>query len=275
MTLADRATIGNMGPEYGATLRILPRRRRNHQVPDHVGPRGKPASSWSRPIPRRRACGAIAAPPIRSSPTHSTSTCQRSCRRWLVPKRPEGRIALENIATGFAKSLEDEYKKPGQLDTRYQVEGQDYDLGHGDVAIAAITSCTNTSNPSVLIGAGLLARNAVAKGLKTKPWVKTSLGAGQPGGGGVSVEIRPAGRSRQARLQPGRLRLHHLQSAIPGPLPAPGLQDHQRQGPDRGPACSRATATSRAGSRRTSRPTTWLRRRWWWPMRWRARCRRT
>jgi aconitate hydratase len=94
------------------------------------------------------------------------------------PKRPEGRIALENIASGFASALEADYKKPGELDTRYAVEGTDFDLGHGDVAIAAITSCTNTSNPSVLIAAGLLARNAVAKGLKTKPWVKTSLAPG-------------------------------------------------------------------------------------------------
>lgn len=94
------------------------------------------------------------------------------------PKRPEGRIALENIASGFAAALDNDYKKPGQLANRYAVEGTDYDLGHGDVAIAAITSCTNTSNPSVLIAAGLLARNAVAKGLKTQPWVKTSLAPG-------------------------------------------------------------------------------------------------
>jgi aconitate hydratase len=94
------------------------------------------------------------------------------------PKRPEGRIALEGIASGFAKRLKTNTRSPASSTNRYQVEGEDYDLGHGDVAIAAITSCTNTSNPSVLIGAGLLARNAVAKGLKTKPWVKTSLAPG-------------------------------------------------------------------------------------------------
>jgi aconitate hydratase len=94
------------------------------------------------------------------------------------PKRPEGRRRTGEHRIRLRQALEDEYKKPGQLDNRYQVEGEDYDLGHGDVAIAAITSCTNTSNPSVLIGAGLLARNAVAKGLKTKPWVKTSLAPG-------------------------------------------------------------------------------------------------
>ena len=71
-----------------------------------------------------------------------------------------------------------EYKKAADASQRYAVEGRDFDLGHGDVVIAAITSCTNTSNPSVLIGAGLLARNAAAKGLKAKPWVKTSLAPG-------------------------------------------------------------------------------------------------
>ncbi len=102
----------------------------------------------------------------------------RSRRRRALDGRPEAsgrRLPLETIAPNFAAALENDYKKPGQLSNRYAVEGTDYDLGHGDVAIAAITSCTNTSNPSVLIAAGLLARNAVAKGLKTKPWVKTSL----------------------------------------------------------------------------------------------------
>jgi aconitate hydratase len=94
------------------------------------------------------------------------------------PKRPEGRIALPDIKPGFAKALEAEYKKPGELDKRVAVPNLGFDLGHGDVVIAAITSCTNTSNPSVLIAAGLLARNAVAKGLKPKPWVKTSLAPG-------------------------------------------------------------------------------------------------
>ncbi|PZN49218.1 MAG: aconitate hydratase, partial [Proteobacteria bacterium] len=94
------------------------------------------------------------------------------------PKRPEGRQAIEDVPAGFAKAMETEYKKAAEIDRRYPVEGADYDLGHGDVVIAAITSCTNTSNPSVLIGAGLLARNANRLGLKQKPWVKTSLAPG-------------------------------------------------------------------------------------------------
>ncbi len=94
------------------------------------------------------------------------------------PKRPEGRIALPSVAEGFSLALGTEYKKAEEPTKRFAVEGKNFDLGHGDVVIAAITSCTNTSNPSVLIGAGLLARNAAAKGLKAKPWVKTSLAPG-------------------------------------------------------------------------------------------------
>jgi aconitate hydratase len=94
------------------------------------------------------------------------------------PKRPEGRVALPSVAEGFAASMASEYRKAADASKRYQVENRNFDLGHGDVVIAAITSCTNTSNPSVLIGAGLLARNAAAKGLKAKPWVKTSLAPG-------------------------------------------------------------------------------------------------
>jgi aconitate hydratase len=87
-------------------------------------------------------------------------------------------VLLSQAKQGFLKSLEGEFGKPGQASQRFAVEGQNFDLGHGDVVIAAITSCTNTSNPSVMIGAGLLARNARAKGLKPKPWVKTSLAPG-------------------------------------------------------------------------------------------------
>jgi aconitate hydratase len=94
------------------------------------------------------------------------------------PKRPQDRVLLSQAKQGFLKSLEGEFGKPGSAAKRFPVEGTDFDLGQGDVVIAAITSCTNTSNPSVMIGAGLLARNAHAKGLKPKPWVKTSLAPG-------------------------------------------------------------------------------------------------
>jgi aconitate hydratase len=92
------------------------------------------------------------------------------------PKRPQDRVLLSNIDDEFNADLEKIYQK--HADPRVPVEGTECDLGNGDVVIAAITSCTNTSNPSVLIGAGLLARKAREKGLQTKPWVKTSLAPG-------------------------------------------------------------------------------------------------
>ena len=177
MTLADRATIGNMGPEYGATCGFFPV---DGETINYLTISGREENRIKLVEAYSKAQGmwreTTAADPV------FTDTLDLDLGSVVPsmagPKRPEGRIPLESISAGFAKSLADEYKKPDQLDNRYQVEGEDYDLGHGDVAIAAITSCTNTSNPSVLIGAGLLARNARAKGLKTKPWVKTSLAPG-------------------------------------------------------------------------------------------------
>ena len=94
------------------------------------------------------------------------------------PKRPQDRVPLSAASSGFAQSMETDFKQGADKAHRYKVEGKNFDLGHGDVVIAAITSCTNTSNPSVMIAAGLVARNAVAKGLRVKAWVKTSLAPG-------------------------------------------------------------------------------------------------
>ncbi|MEM9989691.1 MAG: aconitate hydratase AcnA, partial [Pseudomonadota bacterium] len=94
------------------------------------------------------------------------------------PKRPQDKILLSQAPQGFETALDKEYGKLAEKDKQVPVEGADYTLGHGDVTIAAITSCTNTSNPSVLIAAGLVARKANALGLKRKPWVKTSLAPG-------------------------------------------------------------------------------------------------
>ncbi|WP_394691487.1 aconitate hydratase AcnA [Hoeflea sp.] len=177
MSLADRATIGNMGPEYGATCGFFPVDGETINYLTMSGreeERIKLVEAYSKAQGMWREAGS-ADPVFTDTLDLDLGTVVPS---MAGPKRPEGRIPLEGIAPGFATALENEYKKPGQLTNRYQVEGEDYDLGHGDVAIAAITSCTNTSNPSVLIGAGLLARNALAKGLKTKPWVKTSLAPG-------------------------------------------------------------------------------------------------
>jgi len=177
MTLADRATIANMAPEYGATCGFFPVDGETLSYLTITGrDEGRIAlvEAYSKAQGLWRAAGS--ADPV------FTDTLDLELGSVVPsmagPKRPEGRIPLTGIKAGFAASLETEYKKPGELDKRVPVAGKPFDLGHGDVVIAAITSCTNTSNPSVLIAAGLLARNAVAKGLKSKPWVKTSLAPG-------------------------------------------------------------------------------------------------
>jgi aconitate hydratase len=94
------------------------------------------------------------------------------------PKRPQDRVPLTRAAGAFAEALDKEYGKASEAGLRVPVKGKNFDLGHGDVVIAAITSCTNTSNPFVMVAAGLLARKALNKGLSVKPWVKTSLAPG-------------------------------------------------------------------------------------------------
>jgi len=177
MSLADRATIGNMGPEYGATCGFFPV---DGETINYLTMSGRDTDRIALVEEYSKLQGMWR--DSEGADIVFTDTLELDLGSVVPsmagPKRPEGRIPLEGIADGFEAALEGDYKKPGQLKVRYPVEGTDYDLGHGDVAIAAITSCTNTSNPSVLIAAGLLARNAVAKGLTSKPWVKTSLAPG-------------------------------------------------------------------------------------------------
>ncbi|SIR38318.1 MULTISPECIES: aconitate hydratase AcnA [unclassified Bosea (in: a-proteobacteria)] len=177
LTLADRATIANMGPEYGATCGFFPV---DAETIDYLTTTGRKSERIALVEAYSKAQGLFAtretADPVFTDTLElDLSTVQPS---MAGPKRPEGRVDLSAVKSGFAAAMESDYKKGGELSRRVQVEGEDFDLGHGDVVIAAITSCTNTSNPSVLMAAGLLARNAVAKGLKVKPWVKTSLAPG-------------------------------------------------------------------------------------------------
>ena len=178
LTLADMATIANMGPEYGATCGFFPVCK---ETLDYLTVTGRDADRVALVEAYSKAQGmwrdASSADPV------FTDTLELDLGAVVPsmagPKRPEGRIALENIGAGYDEAFEKEYRKARiELERRYAVDGADYDLGHGDVVIAAITSCTNTSNPSVLIAAGLLARNANRLGLKQKPWVKTSLAPG-------------------------------------------------------------------------------------------------
>ncbi|EFM56931.1 aconitate hydratase AcnA [Brucella inopinata] len=219
MSLADRATIGNMGPEYGATCGFFPV---DQETLKYMNMTGRDEHRLELVEAYCRAQGMW-----RDSSSEDpvfTDVLELDMGDVVPsmagPKRPEGRIPLENIGSGFATSLETEYKKTTGQTTRYPVEGENFDLGHGDVVIAAITSCTNTSNPSVLIAAGLLARNAVAKGLKTKPWVKTSLA---PGSQVVAAYLEDAGLQKDLDALGFNLVGFGCTTCIgnSGPLPAP------------------------------------------------------
>ncbi len=175
LSLADRATIANMAPEYGATcgffpiddeaLNYLRATARDADTVALVEAYAKEQGLW-------RDAGEDD-PVFTDTLELDISTVEPSISG---PKRPQDRIDLKNGASSFAGTLKD---MAGADAPREQaVDGKDYALSDGDVVIAAITSCTNTSNPSVLVAAGLLARNAAEKGLMSKPWVKTSLAPG-------------------------------------------------------------------------------------------------
>ena len=202
LPLADRATIGNMAPEYGATCGIFPI---DAESLEYLRLSGRSEAQIALVEAYAKAQGlwhAPGAPQARysSSLELDMGTVQPSL---AGPKRPQDRVLLGGVRANFHTSLEDLVAQRTQARhaeiarfiaegggqeqaerlaakpvSRIRIHDQNFDLGHGDVVIAAITSCTNTSNPSVLSAAGLLARNAVARGLKPKPWVKTSLGPG-------------------------------------------------------------------------------------------------
>jgi aconitate hydratase len=177
LTLADRATISNMAPEYGATCGFFPV---DQETLNYLNLSGRSAERIALVEAYARAQGLFRTPGM-PDPVF-TDTLELDLDAVVPslagPKRPEGRLGLSVAKTNFLSALESEYGKQGQAARQFAVEGKEFALGHGHVVIAAITSCTNTSNPSVLIGAGLLARNAARKGLKPKPWVKTSLAPG-------------------------------------------------------------------------------------------------
>ncbi|MGN6143497.1 MAG: aconitate hydratase, partial [Mesorhizobium sp.] len=219
MTLADRATIGNMSPEYGATCGFFPV---DAETIRYMTMSGRAEDRLALVEAYSKAQGLwredSSADPV------FTDTLELDLGDVVPsmagPKRPEGRQALEDIPAGFAKAMETEYKKAAEIHKRYPVEGTDHDLGHGDVVIAAITSCTNTSNPSVLIGAGLLARNANRLGLKQKPWVKTSLA---PGSQVVAEYLEKSGLQKELDQIGFNLVGFGCTTCIgnSGPLPAP------------------------------------------------------
>src|SRR6266849_5698506 len=177
LSVADKATIGNMAPEYGATCGFFPV---DAETIDYLKTSGRSPARVALVTAYAKAQGLFRTAKSPDPVFTATLTLDLAdvVPSMAGPKRPEGRVALPAVAEGFAAAMASEYKKAADVSKRYAAEHRNFDLGHGDVVIAAITSCTNTSNPSVLIGAGLLARNAAAKGLTAKPWVKTSLAPG-------------------------------------------------------------------------------------------------
>ncbi|MGC2824983.1 MAG: aconitate hydratase AcnA [Pseudolabrys sp.] len=177
LTIADRATLGNMSPEYGATCGFSPI---DDDTIRYMKDTGRPPELVALVAAYAKAQGMYR---VKTTPDPMFTDVLKlelgSVEPSLAgPKRPQDRVALKEVKAGFASSMDKEFGKSGEAKKRVTVSGKNYDLGHGDVVIAAITSCTNTSNPNVMIGAGLLARKAAAKGLTSKPWVKTSLAPG-------------------------------------------------------------------------------------------------
>ncbi len=175
LSLPDRATIANMAPEYGATCGIFPI---DAETVRYLEFTAREAGRVALVEEYAKAQGmwrdASSPDPEFTDTLELDISTVEPC--LAGPKRPQDRIALSEAAQGFARTRD---AFSGATEARSaKVAGGDYDLRDGDVVIAAITSCTNTSNPDVLVAAGLLARNAVAKGLRTKPWVKTSLAPG-------------------------------------------------------------------------------------------------
>ncbi|MFL5408712.1 MAG: aconitate hydratase, partial [Myxococcales bacterium] len=200
-SIADRATIGNMSPEYGATCGFFPV---DDDTIRYLSDTGRPAAQVALVEAYAKAQGMYR---TKSTPEPIFTDVLKLELAQVEPsvagpKRPQDRVALKDVKSGFAVAMEQEFNKGGEtgaetfdlhpslstsLDKsfskagppkRIPVPGRNHDLGHGDVVIAAITSCTNTSNPNVMLAAGLLAKKAVAKGLAVKPTVKTSLAPG-------------------------------------------------------------------------------------------------
>jgi aconitate hydratase len=219
LALEDQATIANMAPEYGATcgffpvtaetLRYLKSTGRNPDRVALVEAYAKEQGMW------------------RDSSTPDpvfTDTLELDLTKvepsLAGPKRPQDRVLLKDAPQSFAAALDKEYGLAAEKDKRVAVKGETYTIGHGDVVIAAITSCTNTSNPSVLIAAGLVARNAVKRGLGVKPWVKTSLA---PGSQVVTDYLNAAGLQADLDRLGFNLVGYGCTTCIgnSGPLPAP------------------------------------------------------
>ena len=172
LTLADRATIANMAPEYGATCGFFPI---DEETLKYLRFSGRSEETVSIVESYAKDQGLWASDDIEFTDTISLDM-STVVPTISGPKRPQDKVLLTEASTKFIKVFQEATGRKEQNISK--VSGKDYNIKDGSILIAAITSCTNTSNPNVLIGAGLLAKKAVELGLKTKPWVKTSLAPG-------------------------------------------------------------------------------------------------
>ena len=172
LTLADRATIANMAPEYGATCGFFPI---DEETLKYLRFSGRDENTVNIVEKYAKEQGLWANDQVEFTDTLSLDM-STVVPTISGPKRPQDKVLLTDASTGFKKVFEDATNRKEQHVSK--VSGTDYEIKDGSILIAAITSCTNTSNPNVLIGAGLLAKKAVELGLETKPWVKTSLAPG-------------------------------------------------------------------------------------------------
>ena len=172
LSLADRATIANMAPEYGATCGFFPV---DNETLKYLKFSGRDENEVKIVEEYAKAQGLWASEDIEFTDTISLDM-SKVVPTISGPKRPQDKVLLNEASESFKKVFKDATGRNEKSNSK--VENTDFEIEDGSILIAAITSCTNTSNPNVLIGAGLLAKKAVELGLKTKPWVKTSLAPG-------------------------------------------------------------------------------------------------
>ncbi|KYG66048.1 aconitate hydratase [Bdellovibrio bacteriovorus] len=224
MPLADRATIANMAPEYGATCGFFPI---DEETMKYLRLSGRPAETVALVEAYAKNTGMWRKEEnekdyfFNDTLSLDMSTVVPSL---AGPKRPQDRVVLTNAASDFQNQLLTGFQvaadKTSRASSAQAVEGGNYQVGNGDVVIAAITSCTNTSNPSVMLGAGLVAKKAIEKGLKVKPWVKTSLA---PGSQVVTDYLEKSGMQKYLDQVGFNLVGYGCTTCIgnSGPLPAP------------------------------------------------------
>ncbi|WP_404399468.1 aconitate hydratase AcnA [Idiomarina seosinensis] len=175
LPLADRATISNMAPEYGATCGFFPV---DDETINYMRLSGRDEQTLALVESYCKEQGLWRSNDNEPEYTDSMELDLSTVTASLAgPKRPQDRVDMEQLGSNFDLILENNGKAT-EKDKEIPVAGKDYSLSHGDVVIAAITSCTNTSNPSVLMAAGLVAKKAIEKGLMRKPWVKSSFAPG-------------------------------------------------------------------------------------------------